>query len=72
MKHTHNTLLAYVKGTALVGAMAAGTAVLMAFTSGTAGVDPALENHAQQRLAQAAQSLPDQLVLLDARQAAYR
>lgn len=72
MKSTHNTLLAYVKGTALVGAMAAGTALLMAFTAGGAGVDPTLKNHAQQRLEQATQSVPDQLVLLDARQAVYR
>ena len=72
MKSTHNTLLAYVKGTVLVGAMAAGTALLMAFTAGGAGMDPALQNHAQQQLERAAQSVPDQLVLLDARQAAYR
>lgn len=69
MKSTHNTLLAYVKGTALVGAMAAGTALLMALS---AGADQPLKNHAQQRLEQATQSVPDQLVRLDARQAAYR
>ena len=69
MKSTHNTLLAYVKGTALVGAMAAGTALLMALS---AGADQPLKNHAQQRLEQAAQSVPDHLVLLSNRQAAYR
>ena len=69
MKSTHNTLLAYVKGTALVGAMAAGTALLMAFT---AAADQPLKNHAQQRLEQATQSVPDQLVLLSNRQTAYR
>ena len=69
MKSTHNTLLAYVKGTALVSAMAAGTALLMALS---AGADQPLKNHAQQRLEQATQSVPDQLVRLDARQTAYR
>lgn len=69
MKSTHHTLLAYLKGTALVGAMAAGTAVLMALS---AGADQPLKNHAQQRLDQATRSVPDQLVLLNARQAAHR
>ena len=34
MKSTHNTLLTYLKGIALVGAMATGTAVLIALAAG--------------------------------------
>lgn len=33
MKSTHNTLLAYLKGLAVLGAMAAGTAVLIALAA---------------------------------------
>ncbi len=69
MKSTHNTLLAYLKGSALVATMAAGTALLMAMTT---GAEPPTQNYAQLRLDQATQSVPDQLVKMDARQATYR
>ena len=69
MKSTHNTLLAYLKGSALAAVMAAGTALLMAATTGGELPTP---NYAQSRLDQATQTVPDQLVKLDARQAAYR
>ena len=69
MKSTHNTILTYVKGTALVVTMAAGTAVLMVFI---AGADQPFNNYSEQRLEQSARSLPDPLVRLDARQTDYR
>lgn len=69
MKSTHNTLIAYAKGTAAACVMAAGTALLMAWGGNT---EAPLQNYSQQRLEAAAQAVPDQLVLLEARQAPYR
>lgn len=65
MKSTHNTTIAYAKGIAAACAMAAGTALLMAW-AGDSGSAP-LQNYSQRQLDAAANAVPDQLMALQAR-----